>query len=165
MTDETSPVPIARVTQQNPDGKPVEMIPQPHGGALKRGGTRSPGRPANSIRRRLRGDFAQRLDILRGIADGTVEVNLLDVCEYCHLPPSKPQRRDWIDDVLKRVRAAVSEQLKALDLMAKYGMGTMKAVSDDEIRQRLAETLEKIRNSPHVTNPEALIAELEPTWR
>jgi hypothetical protein len=45
------------------------------------------------------------------------------------MPPSKPGLRDWMEDVLKRVRAAVSDQLKAMDLMGKYGLGTEKHIT------------------------------------
>jgi hypothetical protein len=81
------------------------------------------------------------------------------------MPPSKPGLRDWMEDVLKRVRAAVSDQLKAMDLMGKYGLGTEKHITHDDVRERLATTIEIIRNSPNASNAEALIKEIEPAWR
>ena len=41
-----------------------ELIPQPHGGALRRGYDRSPGRPSSEIRRRMRGTFEDRYEVL-----------------------------------------------------------------------------------------------------
>jgi hypothetical protein len=83
------------------------------------------------------------------------------------MPPSKPGLRDWMEDVLKRVRAAVSEQLKALDLMGKYGLGTLKAITDEDIRERLSHQLEIVRASQNVKDgcAEALITEMGEAWR
>jgi hypothetical protein len=143
------------------------LVRQPHGGALRRGGKpgNKGGRPTGYIRRRLRGGFAQRIHILEGIADGVVDVNLRETCEHCGKEPTQSSARDWLDTVIKRVRAAVGEQLKAFDLMGKYGVGTLKAITDEDIRERLSQQLEIIRNSPNASDPEALIKEIEPAWR
>jgi hypothetical protein len=142
------------------------LVPQPHGGALRRGGKpgNKGGRPTAYIRRRLRGALYQRIHIIEGIADGTVEVTLHQTCEHCGKEPTRTGT-EWVADVLKKVRAAVGDQLKAFDLMGKYGVGTLKAITDEDIRERLSQQLEIIRNSPHVTNAEALIKEIEPAWR
>lgn len=108
------------------------LVPQPHGGALRRGGKPGNlgGRPANAIRRRLRGSFAQRLDTLKDIADN----------------------------------GETGEKLKALDLMAKYGLGTVKELTVDDVRERVAKTVEVIRE--HLgEQADALLVKLEPVWR
>lgn len=78
-----------------------KLVKQPHGGALLPGGTGAygagPGRPASEIRKRLRGTFSERLDILEDIA---------------------------------RNGEKSSDRLKALDLMAKYGLGAAKGYDE-----------------------------------
>ena len=71
-----------------------ELVPQPHGGAIRRGGTNrgGTGRPASEIRARMRGSLDERIAIAEQIADN-------------------PQSSD-------------SDRLKALDFLAKYGIGT-----------------------------------------
>lgn len=48
------------------------LVPQPHGGALRRGnpGNKGGGRPPSELRRRLREAGADRLSVLEEIADG-----------------------------------------------------------------------------------------------
>lgn len=105
------------------------------------------------------------MGILRGIADGTVDVTLRQTCEHCGKEPVERSDRQWLDDVLKRVRTAVGEQLKALDLMAKYGMGTEKHITTDDVRERLAGQLEDIRAELDPETAERLIARIEKRWR
>lgn len=85
-------------------GQTNVLVPQPHGGALLSNGpppgtprVAGPGRPASEIRKRLRGTFSERLDILEDIA---------------------------------RNGEKSSDRLKALDLMAKYGLGAAKGYDE-----------------------------------
>lgn len=93
-------------------GKPAQ-VRQPHGGALYAGGVPGhrggPGRPPSVLRELLRGSFAERLAVLEAIADGqpVVRVRLPDGTETETL-----------------VSASPADRLRALDLMAKYGLGT-----------------------------------------
>lgn len=74
------------------------LVPQPHGGALRRGGpNKGAGRPASEIRAKMRGALWKRLKIAQEIADDP--------------------------------KANSSDRLKALDFLAKYGMGTQQEVS------------------------------------
>lgn len=99
MKDETAQLPA-------PSTPVAPLAPQPHGGALRignpgnKGGT---GRPASVIREALRYDFEKRRRKLREIAD------------------NKPVRDK--DGKLGDRPYSTADQLKALDLMAKYGMG------------------------------------------
>lgn len=92
---------------------PPAKIPQPHGGALYAGGVPGhrggPGRPPSMLRELLRGSFAERLAVLEAIADGQpiVRVRLPDGSESETV-----------------VSASPADRLRALDLMAKYGLGT-----------------------------------------
>jgi hypothetical protein len=80
------------------------LKPQPHGGALRHGNPGNKGgRPSSVIREALRVDFSRRRRHLRTIAD------------------NKPVKNH--DGTEGPRPYTVSDQLKALDLMAKYGMG------------------------------------------
>jgi hypothetical protein len=80
---------------------PGELVPQPHGGALKHGSTEGgppgPGRPPSAIREQLRGSLVERIKILEAIADD---------------PDS-----------------SASDRIKAIDMLAKYGLGTRQEVT------------------------------------
>jgi hypothetical protein len=52
-----------------PGRKPGRIVPQPHGGALKQGGTIGPGRPPNELRRLMRVDLEARLHVVRDALD------------------------------------------------------------------------------------------------
>ena len=76
-----------------------QLVPQAHGGALRRGGTNrgGPGRPPSAIREQLRGSFEQRIRVLEDIADGK---------EY-----------------------SAADRLRAVDLLGKFGLGQRDAIS------------------------------------
>lgn len=79
-----------------------ELIPQPHGGALRNGGPNAggTGRPPSEIRKKLRGSFEDRVKVLEAIADDT--------------------------------KASPADRMRALDLMGKYGLGTTMTETDTE---------------------------------
>ncbi len=85
-----------KTSAKTPATKPKpELLPQPHGGALRgggkpgnRGGT---GRPPSVIRERCRGSFEDRIVVLEEIADNP--------------------------------KASASDRIRALDLLGKYGLG------------------------------------------
>jgi hypothetical protein len=128
---EDSPQARTGASEENPASIPMR-VPAHGKGLLRQGGTKSPGRPASSIRRALRRGLAKRIPILEQIAD-TDEKS--------------------------------ADRLKALDLMGKYGLGTEKHITHDDVRERLQATIEIIRNSPNTRDAEALIKEIEPAWR
>lgn len=57
------------------------------------------------------------------------------------------------------------DRLKAIDLMGKYGLGSVKELSVEHVRERLSSTLDIIRKHLSPEQAEALISELEPVWR
>ena len=71
----------------------VELVPQPHGGALASGGYQGNrgGRPPSQFRRRMRGSLEERLHIAEEIADD---------------PDGRP-----------------ADRIRALEFFAKYGLG------------------------------------------
>ncbi len=106
------------------------------------------GRLPSIVRDFAREAFADRLDILTQIADG------------------KAIQRMKIGDVETEtfISADVSDRLRALDLLAKYGLGTIKEVSVEDVRERVQRTLDVIQER---TSPEqfvSIVQQLQPIW-
>ena len=83
--------------------EPVRMELQPHGGALRRGGTNrgGPGRPASAVRAAFRESLAGRRHILEQIADGVCVVRV--------------RTPDGVETETK-VSASPAERIRALEL-------------------------------------------------
>lgn len=156
------------------------LVPQPHGGALRNGGTNEggPGRPPSAIRELLRGDFSDRRETLKSIADGEAvqkgEIPLGTVLRFARCPKCGDRLEKLEEEVSDgevvlvklegKVSASVGDRIKALDVMAKYGLGALKEVSVEHVRDRLRQTIDIIRQeAPELA--EALLAKLEPVWR
>jgi len=114
------------------------LVPQPHGGALLPGGTgaygKSTGRPPDLVRAALRASFEERVGVLEEIADGRVP------------------------------KAQVSDRIKAIDTLAKYGLGTIQEMSVDSVRGRLARTIELIRSELEPEQAATLLAKMAVLW-
>lgn len=113
------------------------LVPQPHGGALRRGsqpgnkgGT---GRTPSAIRELMRDALAERIPKVTALLDDAT---------------TRP------DDVLR-----------GMDFLAKYGLGTTRELSIEHVRTRLTEQLALIRRRLPADEAEALIAELRAIWR
>lgn len=73
------------------------------------------------------------------------------------LPPS------WIK-LEAVVSASAKERIQAIEVMGKFGLGTIKEISGEQVKDRLRQTIDIIREEvPEVA--EALLARLEPVWR
>ncbi|MHB1864363.1 MAG: terminase small subunit [Gemmatimonadaceae bacterium] len=108
------------------------------------------GRPPSAIRELLRGSFADRVQTLTDIADGEAVVKMRD--KYGH-------------ETETMVSADVSDRIKAIDMLAKYGLGAVHGVSLDDVRERLEGTLEEVKAR---TSPEqfaAIVEAVEAVWR
>lgn len=95
------------------------VIPGKNGGRLRNGGTNKggPGRPTSALREKLRGSFKRRVKILEEIADGDAVQIVKDAQGH---------------ETDMRVSAPIADRLKALDLLAKYGLGTTITETDTE---------------------------------
>jgi len=94
------------------------LTPQPHGGALYAGGI--PGHIGAGGR--PRSVLRQRL---RGSFEDRIRV---------------------LEEIADDTSADCQDRIRGLDVLAKYGLGTVKEVSVDEVRERVRRTVEVIRN-------------------
>jgi hypothetical protein len=140
----------AKSTGKSKPPKPKER--QPHGGALcrdgnpgNRGGT---GRPPSILRDYLRGSFADRITVLEQIADG------------------KTIQRIKVEgkETGAEISADVSDRLRAIDLLAKYGLGTLKEVSIEHVRERVQETVTVIKQHTSPDQAATILQALRPIW-
>lgn len=106
------------------------------------------GRPASAIREHLRGSFADRIKTLEQIADGEALV--------------KMKGGDGVE-VEMLTSAEVSDRLKALDMMAKFGLG--KDVSLDDVKAKLKETLDVIDEECAPETAARIRERLRSVWR
>lgn len=140
--------------------KAPTLVRQPHGGALLTGGVPGHkgrgGPPKTAIRHRLRGSYEERVPILERLADGITTLTLTETCPECGYEP-KGKRIE-----VSEVQVAPDLQLKALEHMAKFGIG--KEMGVDEVREKLAETVRVIQASLPADEGERLLAAIEPIW-
>jgi hypothetical protein len=59
---------------------------------------------------------------------------------------------------------AASERLRALDLLGRYGLGTTRDVSVDDVKERLAETIAAVRRIVPAPYAEELLVKLRGVW-
>ena len=125
------------------------LIPQPHGGALRNGGP-APGATPSIIQAALRGDFYDRLPVLRSIADGEVVEKVrvrvaalapLLQCGQCgEVHTLRPATGRLWAEVEAVQSARPRDRVQAMELMAKYGQvapAVKIGVADPEVVARL----------------------------
>jgi hypothetical protein len=113
------------------------LVPQPHGGALYSGGV-----PGHNGRNAGRPPSALR-ERLRGSLEDRVAV----LEEIADDPESQP-----------------SDRIRSIDVLAKYGLGTVREVTVDQVRGRLRQTLAIIRAELPSLEAERLIERLQEVW-
>lgn len=107
------------------------LVPQPHGGALRRGnpGNKGGGSLPNELRRRLTESFAQRIDFAERVVDGDEgEVQLSVSCPACGTSHN-----------VTLPGARVSDRLRAWELMGKYGPGSGHTFTKEEVSSVMTE--------------------------
>lgn len=121
-----------------------DLVPQPHGGALKHGGANpGAGRRPSAVRKRALAMFAKNLDVLDFIAQG-VTTSFVDGGAQVLVTP-KP-----------------SERVAAMRLLGDIGLGERVSVS--EVRDRLRRQVQLLRGQDTWTTTELLSA-LAEVWR
>jgi len=157
--------------------KTPELVPQPHGGALLSGGQKGnkggPGRPTGALRARMFGALDEQLAVASDIASGQPvemqEINLPDVLAHVECPSCggglQPKS---VDDMLAKITvrgsASAGERLRALDFLARYGLGAIKAVSEDDVRSRVERTLDVIAELVTKEQYARIVPELQKIW-
>lgn len=133
------------------------------------------GRPPSVIREHLRGSFYDRVGIITDIADGKpmqhARLRMIDilphiVCTNCGESHQAAPKADT-DALLEfdaMISASPKDRLAALDLAAKYGLGTLKEVSIENVRERVAGTLEVIRSHIAPEVYQAMLPQLRAQW-
>lgn len=166
---------------EKPSEKPTVRVPQPHGGYLVPGAGGGP-RPGSGRKRSLiREDVLLSFDTkARAFLDDVVSGELVSrmripvksaakhlTCPKCGgkegaLVPSDPALADV--EVEVEVSASVNQRLTVAEMMMRYGLGQMKELSADAVRDRLDRTLDELQT---MLSPEQYIAvcqRLEPIW-
>lgn len=152
------------------------LVPQPHGGALRRGGTNrgGPGAPPSLLREKLRGSFADRIRVIESIADGrpmqTVGVRIMDIaphvaCPNCgELGVVPKDLASAVVEVQLPASASPKDRIASIDLLAKYGLGQLKEISVESVRERVGKTLEVIREHVSPDLYQAMLPQLKAQW-
>lgn len=149
----TRPARARAAAKTSRESSVAQTMPGLNGGTLQvgnpgnAGGT---GRPPSAIREALRGSFDRRIAILEQIADGDAVVKVKDA---------------FGKETGTTVSASPADRLKAIDTLARYGLGTTKELTVEHVRGRLEQThrvlLEEL--APDVF--ERVSRRLEAVWR
>ena len=114
----------------------VERVPQKHGGALLAGG-----QPGN------RGGLGRPPSALRERLRGSLEERVAVLEEIADDP-----------DALDR------DRIKAVDVLGKYGLGTVREVTVEDVKEKLRQTLELLKQELDPDEADRLIGRLKRIW-
>ena len=70
-----------------------------------------------------------------------------------------------LEDIADSNAESTADRIRAIDLLAKYGLGTLKEISTEDVAGRLRETIAIIRRRLPKTEAEALLNEMRGVWR
>lgn len=174
----SDPKPLDSPAPQTSDVRPEvgALVPGPRGGKLRvgnpgnRGGL---GATPSELRARLRGTFAERVEVLERIADGTptvrTRVALKDLlphvaCPNCGETGLVARQGHESVEVEGLQSASNRDRLGALELAAKYGLGQLREVSTENVRERVKQTLEVIRQTCPEDLATRVILAMRPIW-
>ncbi len=139
----------------------VNLIPQPHGGALLPGG--KPGnRGGTGVRDEVREKLAgiangKGIEFLDQLMEGKARFRLVGVCESCGHEAKDPHSKAETDAMWDEIKATVENRLKASDQILKYGV----AGKDDVARPKILALIASWRDVLTKHNaPESMLDEL-----
>lgn len=166
---------MAKARSAKSPSKTPMRVPAHGRGALRVGGTNrgGSGRPPSVIREQLRGTIAERAGMLEQIMDGVplqrtrVEVGLLAPfveCTKCGESTIRPKGAAAGIEIEAIVSASPKERIAAYDTAAKYGLGALKEVSIENVRERVMATLEVIRQHCPAQQATTIVNALRPIW-
>lgn len=105
------------------------------------------GRPPSLIRQQLRGTFTERIGFLNSVIDGVPMLRMRIplrslgphcVCANCgerEIQADSPESA--VIEVEVMASASINDRLKAMDMLAKYGLGTSNEIHDDRGAEQL----------------------------
>ena len=131
----------------------TELIPQPHGGALKRGnpGNRGGGGTRSAIREKIAGVMDEfGVGVLQEIITAPREVTVTCECGQQH--KVKPGSSD-------------ADILRGVDIASKYSVGTITQIDTEMVRARLERTLDLIDETLNEEDAARLRAVLREVWQ
>lgn len=113
----------------------VALVPQPHGGALQ------VGNPGNS------GGTGRPPSLLRQQLRGAFA-----------------ERVAVLTGITDDQEAPNGDRIRAMDVLGKYGIGTIREISADDVREKLLETIGVIRDTLPDAEATALLNRMRPIW-
>ena len=133
------------------------------------------GRPANEIRAMMRDALGERMPVYAAIIDGIplqrTRVAIADVykhvaCSNCGALTLEPKDAEHaLAEIEVEISASLRDKLAALDQLGRYGLGTLKEISLEVVRERMKETLQSIQRHTSVDQYEAIVSEIQPLWK
>jgi hypothetical protein len=148
-----APKTAGKTAGRNPGTLPKKVptkVPQHGVGRLLDGGqfgNQGGGRPPSALRETLRRSFEDRVEILEKIADG------------------KETRTVFVDRGRPvEIGPSHGDRIRALDTMAKYGLGATRELAVEAIRDRLVATVSLIRQMLSVSEADRLLSEMKGIW-
>lgn len=164
-------VTVARTARSPVNGAEIPLGAHPANTGGKAGRS---GRPTNEIRELMRGALGERTGIYTEIADGKpIQRTRVPVAAlYKHVACTKCGEHQLApkdaDDVFAEIEVETSasprDRLAALDQLARYGMGAIKEISVDQVRERVQQTLDVIQARVSSEQYVAIVEELDPIW-
>jgi hypothetical protein len=147
-----------RSTKKTGQKAGTNLVAQPHGGAINQGAPAHPvagtGRPPSAVRAVLRVAYEQRVQLLTDLADGkpvTLRV----------ATTSKNSKGERTVTSKRRVfTPGVGERLAAMEQLARYGIGTTKEVSIEEVKAKVEAMLNVLKQELEPALYERLLPEL-----
>ena len=141
-------------TTQSPqtEANDTKLIPQPHGGALKRGnpGNRGGGGTRSVIREKIAGVMDEfGVGVLQEIITAPREVTV--TCECGQQQKVKPPSSD-------------ADILRGVDIAGKYSIGTITQIDTEQIREMLGQTIDLIDETLNEEDAARLKAALREVW-
>jgi hypothetical protein len=124
-----------RLNGKRPEAKTMALVAQAHGGAIKTGG--NPGNKGGTGRppSAIRARMREHLD------------------------------SEVLDKVMEEFDDGKLDTLDVADFLAKYGLGTMKEVTVENVRERLRLTLEVLRRELSAPQLRIIIPQIEGVWK
>lgn len=167
--------PRAKTTGKTTGTRVGALIKQPHGGALRNGGTNvgGTGRPPSAIREHLRGSFDHRIAVLESIADGDVlqriDVPLPLVLQHAECPNcrSKLRATDRSANLVRiegKISASPKDRIASLRLMGDLGLASVHPITKEQVTEKLRAMIDALRNELPTAVFENLLPKLKKVW-